>query len=59
MRNLLNADVGKVSKTVQHDLIFIFNELSELVVILVSNLIFSAVKMLVSYKMSFMGNEVA
>ena len=39
---------------------FIFDELSEFVVIFVSNVIFSAVKNgLVSHKMSFCENEVA
>ena len=42
----ITADVGKTSKTVQRDLMFISDELSEFDVILVSNFIFSAVKML-------------
>ena len=42
----ITADVGKTSKAVQRDLMFISDELSEFDVILVSNFIFSAVKML-------------
>ena len=45
-------------ESVQRDLMFIFDELSEFVVIFVSNLILSAVKMLlVSHKMNFCENE--
>ena len=56
----ITADAGKILKTVQCDLMFIFDELSEFVVIFVSNLILSAVKMLlVSHKMSFCENEAA
>ena len=40
---------GKISKTVERDLRFIFDELSEFVVIFVSNLIFSAAKNVVSF----------
>ena len=47
-------------ETVQRDLMFIFDELSEFVVIFVSNLILWVVKMLlVSHKMSFCENEAA
>ena len=45
----INADVGKFSKTVPGDLMFIVDELSELVVIFVSNLIFSVVKNVLSF----------
>ena len=45
----ITADVGKVQKTVQHDLMFIYDELSEFVIIFVWNLIFSAVKNVVSF----------
>ena len=45
----ITADVGKISKTVQHDLMFIYDELSEFVIIFVWNLIFSAVKNIVSF----------
>ena len=56
----ITADAGEISKTVQRDLMFIFDELSEFVVIFVSNLILWAVKMLlVSHKMSFCENEAA
>ena len=43
------ADGGKISKTVQRDLMFIYDEFSEFVVIFVSNLIFSAVKNVFSF----------
>ena len=43
------ADGGKISKTVQRDLRFIYDEFSEFVVIFVSNLIFSAVKNVFSF----------
>ena len=39
----ITGDEGKISKTVQRDLMFIFDELSEFI-IFVSNLIFSAAK---------------
>ena len=45
----ITASVGKISKTVQSDLMFIFDELSEFVVIFVSNLILTAVEDLVSF----------
>ena len=45
----ITAGVGKISKTVQSDLMFIFDELSEFVVIFVSNLILTAVEDLVSF----------
>ena len=45
----ITADVAEISKTVQGDLMFIFDELSEFVVIFVSNLIFAAVKNVVSF----------
>ena len=45
----ITADVGKISKTVQRDFMFIFDKLSEFVVIFVSNLIFLAVKNAVSF----------
>ena len=45
----ITADVGKISKTVQGHLMFIFDELSEFAVIFVSSLIFSAVKTVVSF----------
>ena len=45
----ITADVGKFSKTVQGDLMFIVDELSEFLVIFVSNLIFSAVKNVLSF----------
>ena len=40
----ITADVGKISKTVPRDLMFIYGEILEFVVIFVSNLIFSVVK---------------
>ena len=40
----ITADIGRISKTVQRDLMFIYDELSEFVVIFVSNFIFLAVK---------------
>ena len=40
----ITADIGKISNTVQRDLMFIYDELSEFVVIFVSNVIFLAVK---------------
>ena len=45
----ITADVGTISKTVQRDLKFIFDGLSESDVIFVSNLIFLAVKNVVSF----------
>ena len=45
----ITADVGKISKTVQYYLMFIFDELSEFFVIFASNLMFSAVKNVVSF----------
>ena len=45
----ITAEVDKISKTVQGDLMFIFDGLSEFVVIFVSNSIFSAVKNVVSF----------
>ena len=45
----ITADAGKILKTVQCDLMFIFDELSEFVVIFVSNLVFSAVKNVASF----------
>ena len=45
----ITADAGKISKTFQGDLMFIFNELSEFVVIFVSNLTFWAVKIVASF----------
>ena len=45
----ITAEVGKISKTVQGDLMFIFDGLSGFVVIFVSNSIFSAVKNVVSF----------
>ena len=45
----ITADAGEISKTVQRDLMFIFDELSEFVVIFVSNLIFLAVKNVASF----------
>ena len=45
----ITAGVAKISKTVQSDLMFIFDELSEFVVIFVSNLILTAVEDLVSF----------
>ena len=45
----ITAEVGKISKTVQGDLMFIFDELSEFVVLFVSNSIFSAVKNVVCF----------
>ena len=44
----ITADVGKISKTIQHDLRLIFDEHSEFAFIFVSNLTFSAVKNVVS-----------
>ena len=46
----ITADLDKISKAVQHDLMFIFDELSEFFVIFVSNLIFLAVKNVVSFR---------
>ena len=43
------ADAGKILKIVQPDAMFIFDELSEFAIIFVSNVIFSAVKNLVSF----------
>ena len=45
----ITADVAEISKTIQGDLMLIFDELSEFVVIFVSNLIFAAVKNVVSF----------
>ena len=45
----ITADVGKISKTVQRDLMFIFDGLLEFVVIFVLNLIFSAIKNVLSF----------
>ena len=45
----ITADVSKISKTVQRDLKFIFDDLSESDVIFVSNLIFLAVENVVSF----------
>ena len=45
----ITADVSKISKTVPPDLMFIFDELSEFVVIFVSNSTSSAVKNVVSF----------
>ena len=45
----ISANVGKISKTVQRHLMFIFDELSEFAVIFVSSLIFSAVNNVVSF----------
>ena len=45
----ITADVGKISKTVQRDLIFIFDGLLEFVVIFALNLIFSAIKNVLSF----------
>ena len=45
----ITADVGKISKTVQCDLMFIFDGLLEFVVIFVLNLIFSAIKNVLSF----------
>ena len=42
MRNFLNDDVGKVSKTGQRDIKFIFDEHSDFFVFFMSNFIFSA-----------------
>ena len=45
----ITADAGKISKTVQRDLMFIFDGLLEFVVIFVLNLIFSAIKNVLSF----------
>ena len=45
----ITAEVGEISKTVQGDLMFIFDELSDFFAIFLSNLIFSAVKNVVSF----------
>ena len=45
----ITDDAGKNSKTFQRDLMFIFDELSEFVVIFVSNSTSSAVKNVVSF----------
>ena len=45
----ITADVSKISKTVQRDLRFIFDDLSESDIILVSNLIFWPVENVVSF----------
>ena len=45
----ITADGGKISKTVQHDLMFIYDKFSEFVVIFVLNLIFSTVKNVFSF----------
>ena len=45
----ITADLGKRPITVQRDLMFVFDELSEFFVIFVSNLIFSAVKNVFSF----------
>ena len=45
----ITADVGKISKTVQRDLMFIFDGLLGFVVIFVLNLIFSAIKNVLSF----------
>ena len=52
MRNPLNAnncDVGGISKTVEGDLMFIYDKPSEFVVIFVSNLMFLVVKNVASF----------
>ena len=52
MRNSSNAnncDAGGISKTVEVDLMFIYDKPSEFVVISVSNLIFLAVKNVASF----------
>ena len=46
----ITADLDKISKAVPHDLMFIFDELSEFFVIFLSNLIFLAVKNVVSFR---------
>ena len=45
----ITAEIGKISKTVQRDLMFSFDELSEFVVIFVSTLIFLVVKNVISF----------
>ena len=45
----ITTDIAKISKTVQRDLSFIFDDLSESDVIFVSNVIFLAVKNVVSF----------
>ena len=45
----ITADASKISKTVLCDLMFIFDDLSEFVVIVVLNRIFSAVKNVFSF----------
>ena len=45
----ITADVGGISKTVEGDLMFIYDKPSEFVVISVSNLIFLAVKNVASF----------
>ena len=45
----ITAGIGKILKTVKRDLSFIFDGLSESDVIFVSNLIFLAVKNVVSF----------
>ena len=52
----ITADVGKISKTVLRNFMFIFDELSEFVVIFVSNLIFLAVKIVFSFSSVTMRN---
>ena len=52
MRNSSNADncdVGGISKTVEGDLMFIYDKPSEFVVIFVSNLMFLVVKNVASF----------
>ena len=45
----ITADVDKISKTVTRDVMFIYDELSEFVVIFVSCLIFSDVENVFSF----------
>ena len=45
----ITAEIGKISKIVQRDLMFSFDELSEFVVIFVSTLIFLVVKNVISF----------
>ena len=52
MRSSLNVNNcwrSKISKTVPRELMFIYDELSEFVVIFVSSLVLSAVKIVVSF----------
>ena len=45
----ITTDIGKISKTFQRDPKFIYDELAEFFVIFVSNVLFSAIKNVVTF----------